>query len=191
MTRILIVTVALVLLEGCAGKPTTYLELGPAGPVRPRQAAGLPALAVGAIDIPPAIDRLHLTTGAAPGALHVAGDTEWAGPLGSDGADRAGARSCRPVAAGNHPDAGRPDSAGRCGRRACGDPGFHAGWIGPCDPAGGLVGRRAERLLGFGAWPFRSNSCRSRRSRAGQAQSMSVALGELADEIAAALVLGV
>ncbi len=70
------------LLAGCAGKPTTYLALAPVPPVQPRQAVGLPPLAVATIDIPPTIDRLQLTTGDAPGPLHVAGNVEYRTTVG-------------------------------------------------------------------------------------------------------------
>lgn len=67
-------------LAGCAGKPTTYLTLSPVpGPAR--VAAGAP-LAVSRIDIPPAIDRSGFTTATGPATLSVAGDTKWAGPVG-------------------------------------------------------------------------------------------------------------
>jgi uncharacterized lipoprotein YmbA len=79
-TRALLMCV--LVLSGCAGKPTTYLALAPTSTVRPQTVSAVPVLAVSAVDIPPAIDRLHLTTGTAPGVLHVAGKTVWAGPLG-------------------------------------------------------------------------------------------------------------
>ncbi|HTJ91020.1 MAG TPA: PqiC family protein [Acidocella sp.] len=74
--------ICVLVLSGCAGKPTTYLALAPTGTVQPQSLPAVPVLAVSAVDIPPAIDRLHFTTGTAPGVLHVAGDTVWAGPLG-------------------------------------------------------------------------------------------------------------
>jgi uncharacterized lipoprotein YmbA len=79
-TRALLMCV--LVLSGCAGRPTTYLALAPTGTARPQTVPAVPVLAVSAVDIPPAIDRLHLTTGTSPGVLHVAGDTVWAGPLG-------------------------------------------------------------------------------------------------------------
>lgn len=75
--------VAIVLaLAGCAGKPTTYLTLSPVPPAHQAAPSRITALSIANIGIPPAIDRLHLTTVAGAGELHVAGDTEWAGPLG-------------------------------------------------------------------------------------------------------------
>lgn len=70
------------ILSACAGPPTIYLALAPMPPSTIQAAAGLPLLAVSSVDIPPDIDRLHLTTGTPPGTLHVAGHSEWAGPIG-------------------------------------------------------------------------------------------------------------
>lgn len=176
---------AILLLAGCAGRPTTYLALAPAGQVRP-QSAAIPALAVSAVDIPPAIDRLHLTTGAAPGVLRVAGDTEWAGPLGPMArivlAQDLAARlpGCTVLMPGDVPPPGgtasvhvtiqdfMPDAAGTVTLRA--------DWS-VAAPSGRtrLAHGRFARAVPGGSQP------------AAEAQSMSIALGALADAIAAGL----
>lgn len=83
MMRKIWITLPFLLLAGCAGKPTTYLTLQTAGPpAGPPGQEGGPAIAVSQVEIPPSIDRLHFTTATGQGTLHVAGDTQWAGPLG-------------------------------------------------------------------------------------------------------------
>lgn len=67
-------------LAGCtANKPVTYLVLSPVpGPVY--QASGQ-TIAVGAVSMPPSIDRSALTTGRSATTLSISYDAQWAAPL--------------------------------------------------------------------------------------------------------------
>ncbi len=67
-------------LAGCAGKPTTYLTLSGVGPTATDSETG-PPLAVSHVQIPPSIDRTQLTIATGPATLHVASKVRWAGPL--------------------------------------------------------------------------------------------------------------
>ncbi|WP_026440793.1 PqiC family protein [Acidocella facilis] len=179
------VLLLLLLLSACAGKPTTYLALAPVPGVA-RPAHGLKALAVSAIDIPPAIDRLHLTTGAAPGVLHVAGNTQWAGPLGPMAqivlAQDLAARLTRTdvlMPGDPLPPEGAaslqvtvqdfmPDAKGQVRLRA--------DWT--------ALAPDGQRVLAQGRFSQRFDGG---QGRADEARSMSRALGALADQIAARL----
>lgn len=68
-------------LAGCAGAPTTYLSLDAAPPAQFYRLAGGPPVAISQFALPPQIDRLHFVTRTGPATLHVAGGAEWAGPL--------------------------------------------------------------------------------------------------------------
>jgi uncharacterized lipoprotein YmbA len=70
-------------LTGCAGQPTTYLTLSATPPTRADPSAQPVAVAVSRVLIPPSIDRTQFTTATGPSTLHVAGNTRWAGALGS------------------------------------------------------------------------------------------------------------
>jgi uncharacterized lipoprotein YmbA len=81
MHRNFIPLLALVLLTGCAGKPTKYLTLSAPPSDRTYIAAGAP-VAVAHVEMPPTVDRLYLTTRLGDNQLHVADHTRWAAPLG-------------------------------------------------------------------------------------------------------------
>lgn len=71
----------LVLLAGCAGKPTTYLSLATRPSALTLVAEPGAPLAVAHVRIPPSLDRLYLTSQLAPNQLHVAAHARWAAPL--------------------------------------------------------------------------------------------------------------
>lgn len=70
----------LLLLVGCAAAKTTYLQLSPV-PADHHLTVHGAALAVDRVQIPPTIDRIHLTTATGAETLNVAGHVRWAAPL--------------------------------------------------------------------------------------------------------------
>jgi uncharacterized lipoprotein YmbA len=73
---------ALLLLAGCAAAPPMiYLRLAPVqgGPVK---AAAAGPIAVAPVEMPPAIDRVALTSQTGESTLGVAANASWAAPLG-------------------------------------------------------------------------------------------------------------
>lgn len=73
----------LLLLAGCAGKPTTYLALAPTqSPITAISTAATP-IAVAHVSMPAAIDRLYLTSATGTTTLHVAAHARWVAPIDS------------------------------------------------------------------------------------------------------------
>jgi uncharacterized protein len=70
------------LLAGCAGTPTTYLELAAIPPSGISAARGGGPVVVSRVAIPASMDRSYLTTVTGATTLHVAGHTRWAAPIG-------------------------------------------------------------------------------------------------------------
>lgn len=78
--RIAILWIALGLAGCSTASPMTYLILSPvSGTV---YASSGPAVAVGQVAIPPAIDRSFLTTGSSATTLQISYNARWAAPLG-------------------------------------------------------------------------------------------------------------
>jgi len=82
MHRRFIPLLGLMLLAGCAGKPTTYLTLAPQSSPRTYIPDSDLPVAVADVQIPPSLDRISLTTQIAATQMKVANHTRWAAPLG-------------------------------------------------------------------------------------------------------------
>lgn len=70
----------LLLLAGCAGGKTTYLQLSSV-PADHHLTVHGAAVAVDHVQMPATIDRIHLTTATGPETLGVAGHARWVAPL--------------------------------------------------------------------------------------------------------------
>jgi uncharacterized lipoprotein YmbA len=181
MARRLLFLLVPLLLAGCAGKPTQYLTLSPQPSDQTYVAAGAP-VSLAHVAIPPVLDRLYLTTMLSGNQLHVAEHTRWAAPLDGimqsvlarDLATRlTGTRVLMP---GDEPPHGGvrlvrvnvqgfiPDQTGRVT--------LDADWTVLSVKQKVIAQDRAHIVIQGGRTP------------AAEAQSMSMALGQLADQIA-------
>jgi Uncharacterized protein conserved in bacteria len=175
--------VLLALLAGCAAPKTTYLTLAPVP--GPTAATVSPPLGIARVRMPAAIDRLYLTSATGPSTMAVADHARWVAPLGGQAQSVLAADLAQRL-----PDTTvlRP-----------GDPAPHGGErmvsvnVTRFLPASGLVeldagwrimSRHHHRSIGQGRATIRVPSG---ATPAGEAQAMSVALGQLADRIAAHL----
>lgn len=81
MYRSLVPVLALTLLAGCGGAPTSYLTLSTQNSQRTYVASG-PPVVVADVTIPPDLDRASYTTMTSDNQLQTAPDARWAAPLG-------------------------------------------------------------------------------------------------------------
>jgi uncharacterized protein len=79
--RVLRVTAALMLLNGCASSPSTRFYTLSDTPAPAQVTAGVGQVVIGSVSIPGEIDRPEIVRKVGPNQLSVAGSDRWAAPL--------------------------------------------------------------------------------------------------------------
>lgn len=173
-----LILASLLALAACASKPTTYLALAPM-PGSIHSGGGMP-VAVAHVAMPASIDRLYLTSATGPNTLHVANHARWGAPLGGEAQSALAADLAQRLPGIEVSMPGDPLPRGARTvhvnvTRFLPDP----AWV-ALDADWRVTARR--RILARGRVRIRVPAG---ATPGGKAQAMSIAIGRLADQIAA------